>query len=182
MFFLVPIYINHCLDWKWLSGWLESWEGLLFVTDVSTTCVEADCQNVSHKQQSFSGLQSPRWYLSIKVCYFRVQPSFLSIIAFDRTHTIYVVFQSRGIYDVPRVLIANARSFQALATILDRLTHLVSISCWYRSNARQHECRLKLHHCEFQNYEVITMSVVGDETKKHKSQLQSNKAILNTLF
>ena len=25
------------------------------------------------------------------------------IVAFDRTHTIYVVFQSRGFYDVPRV-------------------------------------------------------------------------------
>ena len=29
------------LDWKRSSGWLESWEGLLSVTDVSTTCAEA---------------------------------------------------------------------------------------------------------------------------------------------
>ena len=29
------------LDWKRSSGWLESWEGLLLVTDVSTTCAEA---------------------------------------------------------------------------------------------------------------------------------------------
>ena len=29
------------LDWKRSSGWLESWEGLLLVTDVSTTCSEA---------------------------------------------------------------------------------------------------------------------------------------------
>ena len=29
------------LDWKRWSGWLESWEGLLLVTDVSTTCAEA---------------------------------------------------------------------------------------------------------------------------------------------
>ena len=28
-------------DWKRTSGWLESWERLLFVTDVSTTCAEA---------------------------------------------------------------------------------------------------------------------------------------------
>ena len=28
-------------DWKRSSGWLESWEGLLLVTDVSTTCAEA---------------------------------------------------------------------------------------------------------------------------------------------
>ena len=33
------------------------------------------------------------------------------VIAFDRTDTIYVVFQSRGFYNVPLVLIADARSF-----------------------------------------------------------------------
>ena len=27
--------------WKWSSGWLESWEGLLLATDVSTICAEA---------------------------------------------------------------------------------------------------------------------------------------------
>ena len=27
-------------DWKRSSGWLESWEGLLLVTDISTTCLE----------------------------------------------------------------------------------------------------------------------------------------------
>ena len=37
---------NHCLQetnthWQRSSGWLESWEGLLLVTDVSTTCSEA---------------------------------------------------------------------------------------------------------------------------------------------
>ena len=53
----------------------------------------------------------------------------VAVFAFDRTHTMYVVFQSRGFYDVPRVLVADARSFQALATILDWLTHLPSISC-----------------------------------------------------
>ena len=40
-------------------------------------------------------------------------------IAFDRTRTIYVVFQSCGFYHVSRVLIVDARSFQALATIWD---------------------------------------------------------------
>ena len=29
------------LGWKRSSGWLESWEGLLLLTDVSTTCAEA---------------------------------------------------------------------------------------------------------------------------------------------
>ena len=33
--------IYSYLDWKWSSVLLESWEGLLLVTDVSTTCAEA---------------------------------------------------------------------------------------------------------------------------------------------
>ena len=52
------------------------------------------------------------------------------MVEFDRTHTIYVVFHSRGFYDVPRVF-AGAWSFQALGAILEGLTHLASISCWY---------------------------------------------------
>ena len=59
------------LDWKLSSGWLESWEGLLLATDVSTTCAD------SRQQQSFPALQSPRWSLSIKVCYSWVQTIFL---------------------------------------------------------------------------------------------------------
>ena len=61
--------------------------------------------------------------------------------AFDKTHTFYVVFQSPGFYDVQRVLIlfADARPFQALAAILDWLTHLASISYPYRSDAKQDE-------------------------------------------
>ena len=35
------------------------------------------CRNVSRQQQSFSGLQSPRWWFSIKVCYPWVQIIFL---------------------------------------------------------------------------------------------------------
>ena len=49
-------------------------------------------------------------------------------------HTIYVVFQSYGSYDVPRISITDARSFQAFAAILDWLTRLASISYWYRSD------------------------------------------------
>ena len=41
----------------------------------------------------------------------------------------------------PRVLIADARSFQALVAILDYVTRLASMSCWYRSDARQDEFR-----------------------------------------
>ena len=61
---------------------------------------------------------------------------------FDRTHAIDVVFQSRGFYDVSRVLIADARSFQVFAAILNRLTHLTHFSCCYRSDARQDQFRL----------------------------------------
>ena len=44
----------------------------------------------------------------------------LRFVAFERTHTIYVVFQSsRGFYNDPRVLIADSGLFQALAAILD---------------------------------------------------------------
>ena len=38
------------------------------------------CRNVSHKQQSFSGIQSPWWSFSIKVCYSWVQAIFLLTI------------------------------------------------------------------------------------------------------
>ena len=36
----------------------------------------------------------------------------------------------------------NARSFQALAAILDYMTHLAAMSCLYQSNARQDGFRL----------------------------------------
>ena len=32
---------EHTLDWKWSSGWLESWEGLLLATEVLATSAEA---------------------------------------------------------------------------------------------------------------------------------------------
>ena len=32
--------VRNNLDWKRSSGWLESWEGLLLVTDVLRTCAE----------------------------------------------------------------------------------------------------------------------------------------------
>ena len=52
------------------------------------------------------------------------------IFAIDRTPPvpIHVVFHARGFYDVPRVLIVDARSLRALAAILDRMTHLASMS------------------------------------------------------
>ena len=59
----------------------------------------------------------------------------------------------------------DARSFQAFAAILDWLTHLAPISCWYRSDAGQEY--LKLLYVESQKYEVMTMSVVGGRPKKN---------------
>ena len=92
------------------------------------------------------------------------------LFAFGRTHTICVVFQSRGFYDVPRVLIADTaiRHFRLLAAILDWLRHLASISCWYRPNARQDKFRLSQATlpCEFQKHEVMTMSAVRFQPKK----------------
>ena len=97
------------------------------------------------------------------------------VIAFDRAQTIYVVFQSCRFYYVLHVLIEDARSFQALAAKLDWLTHLASISCWYQCDARQDEFRLKLLYCEFQKYEVATMSVIGGRPKKKKHANSSYK-------
>ena len=37
----IRLLLETYLDWKRSSGWLESWERLLLVTDVSTTCAEA---------------------------------------------------------------------------------------------------------------------------------------------
>ena len=61
------------------------------------------------------------------------------------------------------ILIADARSFQALAAILDYVTPLGSLSCWYGSDAREDE--FKLLYFEFQKCEVMTMSVVGGQPK-----------------
>jgi len=33
--------ISHSLDWKWSSGWLEFWEGLLLAAGVSAACAGA---------------------------------------------------------------------------------------------------------------------------------------------
>ena len=75
--------------------------------------------------------------------------------------TIYLVFHSHGFYDVPRVLTADARSLQALATILDHVNDR-TMSCWYRSDARQDEFRLSQAALL---YKVMTMSVVGSQRK-----------------
>jgi len=78
-----------------------------------------------------------------------------------------VVFHSCRFYDVPRVLIADSRAFQALAAILDYVTHLVSMSCWHVPMPDKMNLDLKLLYCEFQKYEVMTMSVVGGQPRKH---------------
>jgi len=88
------------------------------------------------------------------------------------TRTIYILFQSRGFYNVPWVLIADARSFQALSAILDWLTHLTE-----PTPVKMNLDYLKLLCCDFQKYKVMTISVMGGhkkkikKTKTHKSQL-----------
>ena len=55
-------------------------------------------------------------------------------IAFDRRDIIYVVLNhSHGFYNVLWELIMDAslRSFQGLTAILDYVTHVASMSCWY---------------------------------------------------
>ena len=89
---------------------------------------------------------------------------------------------SHGFYDVPRVLIANARSFQAFAAILDWQRHLASISCRYRSDARRDELgHLKLLYGEFQKYEVMTTSVVGGQPKNTKIPVIKQQSTSNAL-
>ena len=62
------------LNWEGSSRWLEI-EGLTFRQPVTCKWLDFEdgfltgCRNVSHQQQSFIGLQSPRWSFSIKVCY-----------------------------------------------------------------------------------------------------------------
>ena len=95
----------------------------------------------------------------------RYQYYYINIVAFDITHTIKLVFHSREFYDVLRVLIADATSFQALPAILDYVIQSASLSCWYRSDNKMN---LRLRYCEFQKYEIMTMSALRDQTtKKH---------------
>ena len=89
------------------------------------------------------------------------------VIAYDRKHAIYVIFRSCGFYDVARVLITGVRSFQALVAILPWLTHLASISYWYRSDVRRDKFRSQAAYSKFQNCEVMAMSVVGGQPKTH---------------
>ena len=63
------------------------------------------------------------------------------LIAFDRTHYIYVIFQSRKFYVFPRVLVHHLELTDRLA--LDLM--LVSIRC----------------HGEFQKHEIMTLSLEG---------------------
>ena len=85
------------------------------------------------------------------------------------TRTVYILFQSRGFYNVPWVLIADARSFQALSASLDWLTHLAD-----PTPDKMNLNYLKLLCCEFQKYKVMTISVVGGHKKKLKEQKHTN--------
>ena len=68
LLYLLSNQITHQGFWifNWLTLPLDSEDGF-----------RTGCRNVSHSQQSFSGLQSPWWSFSIKVCYSWVQTIFL---------------------------------------------------------------------------------------------------------
>ena len=71
---------SDSLSWKFKIAcqgfWIFNWLRLsLYSEDGFCT----GCREICRKQQSFSGLQSPRWSLSIKVCYSWVPTIFSSI-------------------------------------------------------------------------------------------------------
>ena len=97
----------------------------------------------------------------------------------DRINTYYLCcFHSSWFCNVFRVLIVNARSFQALAAILDYMTHLVLMSCWYQSDARQDKFTLfqasLLWISKVQGYGHVCST--WSAKKNHKYQLWCNKA------
>ena len=62
------------LNWKRSSGWLESWQGLLFVTDISTNCAETIFRvtvlvswkfKTSGKRYAFTNGYSTYWPIKI---------------------------------------------------------------------------------------------------------------------
>ena len=103
------------------------------------------------------------------------------IIGFDRTHTIYVVFQSHGLYDVPRVLIADARSFQALDAILDWLTDWHTLPRCLAGidpmpGKMNWDC-LKLLYCEFKKYEALLHITCGYQCDKAVNKNDTREVI-----
>ena len=92
-----------------------------------------------------------------------------------------VLNHSHRFYDVLWELIMDASSFQGLTAILDYVTHLASMSCWYSSYSRRDE--FKLLKCEFQKYKVMTMSVVGGQPKQHvNTSYKATKHIKHTFL
>ena len=82
-----------------------------------------------------------------------------------------------------RVLIADARLFQALAAILYWLTHLASISCWYRSDAKQDEFKPQaalLWISKVRGYDHVCSRWSAE--KKSKYQLKSIKKNVERKF
>lgn len=59
-----------------------------------------------------------------------------------------------------------------MAAILDSLTGLASISCWYQYDARQDEFRLKLLYCEARSYDQGSSRWWG---KKKHTQISAIK-------
>ena len=64
----------------------------------------------------------------------------------------------------------DARSFQALAAILDSDTIRFDVTLVSMADKMNLDY-LKLLYCEIQKYEVMTMSVVGGQPKKQHAQI-----------
>ena len=92
-------------------------------------------------------------------------------------HTIYIIFHSCGFYSVARVLITDARSFQSLTTILDQPWCLAGVDPTADKMKLDY---LNLLYCEFQKYEVMTMSVVGG--RKHANTSCKGKKNMERTF
>ena len=82
---------GHLGDWrpeKDRCQWLSHTNSL-----DSEDSLRTGCWNVSHQQQSFSGLQSPRWSFSIKVCYSWVQ-TILLLTSFKKIAFRYILMEN----------------------------------------------------------------------------------------
>ena len=84
----------------WIFNWLR-------LSLDSEDGFHTDCRDLSHQQQSFSGLQSTRRSFSIKVCYCRVQTIFLCFLMWQSYVTFSMDFHQKDLQwlcTVPRNL------------------------------------------------------------------------------
>ena len=79
-------------------------------------------------------------------------------------------------YRCPACIDRGCKSFQALAAILDYVTHLASMSCRYRSDAKQDEFRRRLSQAaiswisKVRGYEHVCSRWSAKKTKQKKTR------------